>query len=127
MTKTDRLVLFLLAALGLAAFLPSLSGASHGSAVQVEISGRVVEEFPLPSPESPPRKVIVPLPRGRAVLSVEKGGVRILPMPSDLCPLGICSHSGPIDRPGESLVCVPNRLVVRIIGGDAGIVHAVAR
>lgn len=127
MTKTDRLIFFLLAAVGLAAFLPSLSRAERGRTVQVEVSGRVVKEFPLPSPESPPRKVTIALPKGQAVLSLERGEVRILPMPSDLCPLGICSHSGPIDRPGESLVCVPNRLVVRILGGDAGIVHAVAR
>jgi len=33
------------------------------------------------------------------------------------CPQKICVHSGAIRRSGELLVCVPNRVVVRINGG----------
>ncbi|MGQ9779835.1 MAG: NusG domain II-containing protein [Bacillota bacterium] len=116
MSKTDRVLFLLLLVLGLALFVPSFLRAGQGRRmVQVELAGRLVREFPLPPEGSPPRRVTVPLPKGEAVLSLEKGGVRILPLPRAICPQGICSHSGLIRRPGESLVCVPNRLVVRIL------------
>ena len=129
MSKTDRIILFLLALLGIALFLPPFFRAQGGPrVVQVEVDGRIWKEFSLPPPGAPPRRVKVPLARGEAVLSFERGGVRILPLPRKICPRGICSHSGLIRRAGESLVCVPNRLVVRIIAsGRAADFDAVAR
>jgi hypothetical protein len=47
-----------------------------------------------------------------AVLEIEEGKVRMLPMSVDLCPKGICSHTGWIAHPYESIVCLPNRIMV---------------
>lgn len=47
-----------------------------------------------------------------AVLEVSQGRVRMLPMSKDLCPRGICSHTGWIERSYQSIVCVPNRIIV---------------
>ncbi len=37
------------------------------------------------------------------------------------CPLGICERMGPVSRPGQALVCAPNKVLVRVrqTGGDA--------
>lgn len=47
-----------------------------------------------------------------AVLEISGGRVRMLPIDQDLCPRGICSHTGWISREYQSIVCVPNRIVV---------------
>lgn len=35
------------------------------------------------------------------------------------CPDQICVHHKEISRDGESIICLPNKIVVSIIGGDA--------
>ncbi|MGE5552266.1 MAG: NusG domain II-containing protein [Bacteroidota bacterium] len=127
MTRTDRIVLvaLVMAAAVLVVIRPLALGRAEKATVQVELAGRVLRRFPLYPPEVS-RREVVELPRGKAVLSFAEGGVRILPMPRELCPRAICSHAGLIRRPGESLVCAPNRLVVKVVGGMQA-VDAVAR
>jgi len=50
--------------------------------------------------------------RHRAILEIDGGRVRMLPLPAELCPRGICSHTGWITRSYESIVCLPNRILV---------------
>lgn len=47
-----------------------------------------------------------------AVLEISEGKVRMLPLSPELCPRGICSHTGWISRSYQSIVCVPNRIIV---------------
>jgi len=48
----------------------------------------------------------------QAVVEVERGKARLLEMSAEICPQGICSHTGWISRPYESIVCLPNRIMV---------------
>lgn len=50
--------------------------------------------------------------RHQAVLEIDSGRVRMQPLPEELCPRGICAHTGWISRPYESIVCLPNRIVI---------------
>jgi len=36
------------------------------------------------------------------------------------CPLKICVKTGWINKPGEAIICVPNRIVIRIEGEKRG-------
>ena len=47
-----------------------------------------------------------------AYLEVDSGRIRMLPMSGELCPRGICSHTGWIAYSYESIVCLPNRIMV---------------
>ncbi|HHT47568.1 MAG TPA: NusG domain II-containing protein [Firmicutes bacterium] len=47
-----------------------------------------------------------------ATLEISRGMVRMLPLDEELCPHGICSHTGWISRNYQSIVCVPNRIIV---------------
>lgn len=128
LTRTDRLLLFCLLFLA-AAFLLARSLAAGGDgalAAQVELGGRTVARFHLPAAGGE-QKVSVAIPGGRVYLSLTSRGARILPMPRALCPRGICAHSGRIGRPGEALVCAPNRLVVRLVAHDSRGLDAIAR
>ena len=59
-----------------------------------------------------------PLERGEARIEINEGKARILPMPEKICPKGICSSFGWIERSGEAAVCLPNRLIVEVRGVD---------
>lgn len=47
-----------------------------------------------------------------AVVELKDGMVRMQPIDDELCPRGICSHTGWINRNYQVIVCVPNRIVV---------------
>ncbi len=54
--------------------------------------------------------------RHQATLEVDGGRVRMLPLPEELCPKGICAHTGWIAHGYESIVCLPNRIMVVFSG-----------
>src|SRR5690606_17131717 len=58
---------------------------------------------------------LLTLPGGQAVLEIANGAVRLLPQDEDFCPRKVCVRTGWIRKPGETIVCVPNRLVMRIL------------
>ena len=47
-----------------------------------------------------------------ATLQISGGMARLLPLPESLCPRGICSHTGWISQSYQSIVCVPNRIMI---------------
>ena len=48
----------------------------------------------------------------QATIEIREGMVRILPLTQELCPQGICTHTGWISRSYQSIVCVPNRIMI---------------
>jgi len=54
-------------------------------------------------------------PLGTAWLVVEKGRAHLENAP---CPLKICETMGPIEKSGEVIVCLPNRIVVKVSGPE---------
>lgn len=55
-------------------------------------------------------------------VTVQNGAVAVTD--SD-CPGGDCLHSGWVSASGRSIVCLPNRMEVRLVGGAAGDVDIV--
>ena len=49
-----------------------------------------------------------------AKIEVADGRVRMLPMGEDLCPQAICSHTGWIEHSYESIVCLPNQIMINL-------------
>ncbi|HIS04240.1 MAG TPA: NusG domain II-containing protein [Candidatus Pullichristensenella avicola] len=47
-----------------------------------------------------------------------EGGVRVA---ASSCPDGLCVRRGAIARAGESVVCLPNRVSVVLVGGEAAL------
>ena len=64
---------------------------------------------------SPERDVLVsvPGPLGKSIVEVSSGMVY---MRSSPCHGKVCIHMGGISRPGQGIVCVPNRVYIRIRG-----------
>jgi hypothetical protein len=114
MTALDRKVMLTLAIVAVLLFGLRFWPAPAGRLIaRVEVNGTVVQDIDLNRAEG--RTVPIKLPRGQAELEVKDRAVRLLEMPDSLCPRKICSHIGWIRRPGETIVCLPNRLVIRLI------------
>jgi hypothetical protein len=59
-----------------------------------------------------------------ALIEVDNGRIRMLPLDEELCPKAICSHTGWIAYSYESIVCLPNQIMIvfneTATGGDTG-------
>lgn len=104
----DRLVVALLLAT-CAALLVLLAPGAPGRTVIVERDGQVIFTAPLDRD----RTFAVTGPLGVTRLAIRHGSVRVASSP---CPHQVCVGMGAIDRVGQLLACVPNRLLIRIRG-----------
>ncbi|MEW6523800.1 MAG: NusG domain II-containing protein [Bacillota bacterium] len=123
MTRYDKLIIVSVAAFSILMWTTFQLWPSPDRLVAVvEIAGQKVLEFEVPQLGS--QEVFqyqVAFPRGEATIETQNGKVRILPMPSEVCPLGICSATGWIGRTGQSIVCLPNRIVITLRGRGPGV------
>ena len=106
--------LALLAALLLfaaAVFLAWRLFAPAGAAVIVEQEGKVIFEADFSALADPQV-----LETGGTKIEITREGARFL---SADCPDKLCVKSGLLNRAGESAVCLPNRVSVRITGNGA--------
>ena len=97
-------------------FLPS----AEGKTVEIYRDGTLIEQFPMEA-ERTYRAV-----QGDAynLVVIENGGVRVTEYS---CPDGLCAKQGTISHAGEQIVCLPNRLVIRIRESGADAPDAVAQ
>ncbi len=92
----------------------------EGKRVVIESDGAEVGNFPLKED----RLVPVEGKLGTTWVKMAEGGVRVVDSP---CPYKLCIKSGSIRRSGQTLICLPNRVVVRIPGDGGESVDAVSR
>ena len=109
--KNDLVLLAALLAAGLILAVVLLLGAKPGAAVTVEVDGVLQGTYSL----AIPRTLTIETPWGTNLLVIEKGTARITQAD---CPDGICMGRGEISRTGESIVCLPHRLVAAVTGKE---------
>ncbi len=83
----------------------------EGGYVEVVIDGELYETYPLDIPRE------VSLNGGTNLLVIE-GGVAYLSYAN--CPDRTCVNTGKISYNGQSIVCLPNRITIRVISGESG-------
>lgn len=59
------------------------------------------------------QKVNVSGTLGEATVEISDKGIRMLSSP---CPLKMCVHQGTITTPGQMIICIPNRIIIKIVG-----------
>lgn len=62
-----------------------------------------------------PQEIEIQTERGYDLLQISEFGIQVLD--SD-CPLKICMTYGTINKPGEIIVCLPNRMLIEIKSWD---------
>jgi hypothetical protein len=110
LTFADRLVLYVLVGTAVVLLLGSIGG-GDGTSVRITGDGGF-EEF---APINGTSAVEVEGPLGTTVVEVAGGEARVASSP---CPHQLCVKAGAVRRPGTVVVCVPNKVVVTVVGDD---------
>jgi len=85
----------------------------------VRVNGKEITRVPVNG--STMAQKTIKIPRGQAIIEYGQGKVRVLPLPSHVCPKGICWKTGWISTPGQSIVCVPNHMTITLEGAKTEI------
>ena len=112
------LIAALLVAAGAALLVLRLTRTAGGT-VKVAVDGRVVAQLPL----GVDCTRVFESERGSNTVVIREGGVSVTE--SD-CPDKICVNQGVIRYSGESIVCLPHKLVVTVVGGPSSGLDATA-
>ncbi|MCR5233499.1 MAG: NusG domain II-containing protein [Lachnospiraceae bacterium] len=93
----------------------------HGNKVSVYVDGQLTGEYLL---DTDMEVEITGYNGGINEMSISDGRVR---MSGASCPDRLCIHQGSISRAGQSVVCLPNRVILRIDGKEMLDYDAVTR
>ena len=85
----------------------------EGAYVRVTVDGEVYGEYPLDVENRV--KVECESEEGFNELVIEGGKVSVVLAD---CPDGLCVKQRAISRTGESIICLPHKLVITVIGGE---------
>jgi hypothetical protein len=113
--KGDFLLTALLFFASLGALFPVRRLVHHGNTATLYQDGQQVGTFSLQ------RNQIVPF--DHFTIEVRNGAIAIIE--SD-CPQKICVHTGAISNPAQTIVCVPNRILVEIASEKPSALNAVS-
>lgn len=109
LVSVGDVVLFLaIIILSIAAIVYTRSNLKAGVRVQISVDGNVVEEFPVDEDKS--YEVITDA--GTNLVLIEKG--RVYVKEAD-CPDKVCVNHNPISSSGETIICLPHKLVIEIV------------
>lgn len=112
--KNDAILIIVLLVVSLLAMLIiNMLVKKPGDRVVVKVDGKVVQELSL----SEDTKVTVEgYQGGFNEIVIEYGYVKVN---SADCPDELCVHTGTIDKSGETIVCLPHRVVVEVVGDES--------
>jgi hypothetical protein len=117
LTRGDKILIAALLLVSLASLFFIDRLIPRGSVAVVAVDGQ--ERLRLTLSQDGRREVAGPL--GETIVEVRDGRARVVESP---CPHRICVRTGWAARSGDMIVCVPNRVVVRVEGAREGDVDA---
>ena len=109
--KADIVLFAVLVLLGAAASVFALRGAG-GDTVVVKVDGEVYGTYAL----SEDREITVEQNGHINKITIKDGAVQ---MSESTCKNQVCVHQGAISKGNQSIVCLPNRVIVTIEGEEA--------
>ena len=83
---------------------------AHGGAVEVQVDGATVATLRL---DTDTTYVIDGVNGGRNTLVIADGKATVT---EATCPDGVCERHRAIDRAGQRIICLPNKVIVRVVG-----------
>lgn len=110
--RRDCLFLASLFAFGILLTVGIYCVSENGSAITVTVDGQLYGTYTL----SEPREIPIRLDGGISnVIVIEDGSAF---MKDADCPDKLCMRQGAISRDGQTIVCLPHKLVVEVTGGE---------
>ncbi len=116
LTRYDKTFICILLFLALFTFIGGLNafGSNEkGKEVIILVGGHEVERSSLNLEKS--RRITVDGILGESLIEIADGKARMLSSP---CPNHNCMMQEWVSRPGDVIVCVPNQVIVKIVGDD---------
>lgn len=108
--KGDFLAILLVVLLAIGVGVAYLPGKNAAGQVEIYQNGQLLETYPL----NADRSISIDADFHNTV-RIQGGKVAVT---ASNCPGTDCVHSGWISTPGRSIVCLPNRVEVRIVGTE---------
>jgi hypothetical protein len=105
-------VLVVIASFASMVLIARATAGGKGSTAVIEVNTKKVLRIEL-SADQPEKTYTVRGMLGPSTVEVEKGRARML---TSTCRDKICVGTGWVDAPGKEIVCLPNRVVIRITG-----------
>lgn len=112
--KGDWLAVALVAVTAVIVMLCFLPGSNDPAAVaQIYLDGKLVKTVPLSE-----NRTFIVADQYSNEITVKDGAISFT---ASTCPGQDCVHSGSIHSTGRSLVCLPNRVEIRVVSADADV------
>lgn len=108
-TPGDKVLVVLIMALGVFSLFELNHLRQPGEMVIIEVKGQMVQQLDLKASQ----EITVNGSIGKTMVKIDQGAAQVIY--SD-CPEKICVKTGKITQAGEIIVCVPNKVVVKIAG-----------
>ena len=111
--KRDIIVILSLLVFSIGLLLLVFCSGKKGDYVKVSVDGDVYGIYSLSE------QIEIPLNNGTNILKIENGTAFIV---SADCPDKTCVNTGKISKVGQSIICLPNKVTVTVIGNtDSGV------
>lgn len=112
MKRNDIILIAIILILGIGLFGFMYMNKKEGGKVEISIKGEVVKELPLNEDTT---YTIEDTDGHKNVLVIKDGYATIK---SASCPDQVCVYQKDIHYNGESLICLPNQVMIRVIDGE---------
>lgn len=109
--KKDVAFLIVLFLLGISLTFRIYHFSEGGSEIRITVDGELFGVYDLREDQ----EISVETGGGKNVVTIADGEAY---MAYADCPDGLCMHQGRISRDGQTIVCLPHRLVVEAVGGE---------
>jgi hypothetical protein len=119
LTRNDRILIFTLLIIASFFFARFFFISHKGSEVLIKAGNGSVQRVSLRMD----RMVNIEAEKGKVVIEVKDGKVRVA---ESSCVQKICVNTGWISRPGQNIICLPNKVLVTIEGKENSKTDAVS-
>ena len=109
--KADIVLFFILLAFGIGLSVLSYAGASTGEKAVVTVDGELYGTYSL----SEDREIEIKQDDAINKITIKDGSVQ---MSYSTCKNQVCVKDGAINKTNQSIVCLPNKVMVQITGGE---------
>jgi len=117
-TRWDKIIivfLLLLSVLPVGSIVLTKADSENKDTIIIKVDNKLEKSIPLQNQEES-EIYEFNFNKNIGYIEVKDGKVRMLEMDKEVCPDSICSYTGWIDKSYQSIVCLPNKIIVTIEG-----------
>ncbi|MFB0527186.1 MAG: NusG domain II-containing protein [bacterium] len=119
LTRNDRILIFSLVAIAAFSFLRLFFISHEGREALIKVGNGPVQTVSLKMD----RRINLEGEKGKVVIEVKEGRVRVV---ESSCFQKVCVNTGWIDRPGQNIICLPNKVLITIEGKESPKIDAIS-